>query len=223
MYTTTASGSHVRCNELYWNHGRFPHFLGTSTSFSYTFNNDVVKRWFNRDNKKDEEPKKEDVLAEPTIDPMTGEIIEPEKPAEKKTKKKKDEVTDDGYLFAKIPWSLSVSYSLRYGAMGSEWDEKRNYPKMGFKHNLSFSASIGLGSGWKASTSLSYDVNAKKMSYTSINVSRDLHCWSMSASFVPFGPYKSYTFHIGVNASMLADLKYDKSSADATGKRIDWW
>ncbi len=222
MYTTTASGQHVRCNELYWNHGRFPHFLGTSTSFSYTFNNDVVKRWFNRDDKKNEEPAEEEALAEPTIDPLTGEIIEPEKPAEKKPKKK-DEVTDDGYLFAKIPWSLSVSYNLRYGAMGSEWDEKRNYPKMGFKHNLSFSASIGLGSGWKASTSLSYDVNAKKMSYTSINVSRDLHCWSMSASFVPFGPYKSYTFHIGVNASMLADLKYDKSSADATGKRIDWW
>lgn len=222
MYTTTASGQHVRCNELYWNHGRFPHFLGTSTSFSYTFNNDVVKRWFNRDDKKDKEPAEEEALAEPTIDPLTGEIIEPEKPAEKKPKKK-DEVTDDGYLFAKIPWSLSVSYNLRYGAMGSEWDEKRNYPKMGFKHNLSFSASIGLGSGWKASTSLSYDVNAKKMSYTSINVSRDLHCWSMSASFVPFGPYKSYTFHIGVNASMLADLKYDKSSADATGKRIDWW
>ena len=222
MYTTTASGQHVRCNELYWNHGRFPHFLGTSTSFSYTFNNDVVKRWFNRDDKKDKEPAEEEALAEPTIDPLTGEIIEPEKPAEKKPKKK-DEVTDDGYLFAKIPWSLSVSYNLRYGAMGSEWDEKRNYPKMGFRHNLSFSASIGLGSGWKASTSLSYDVNANKMSYTSINVSRDLHCWSMSASFVPFGPYKSYTFHIGVNASMLADLKYDKSSADATGKRIDWW
>ena len=111
---------------------------------------------------------------------------------------------------------------MRYGA-GNEWDEKRNYYKMEFRHNLSFSASIGLGSGWKASTSLSYDVNAKKMSYTSINVSRDLHCWSMSASFVPFGPYKSYTFHIGVNASMLADLKYDKSSADATGKRINWW
>lgn len=221
MYTTTASGQHVRCNELYWNHGRFPHFLGTSTSFSYTFNNDVVKRWFNRDGKKNEEPAEEEALAEPTIDPLTGEIIEPEKPAEKKPKKK-DEVTDDGYLFAKIPWSLSVSYNLRYGA-SNEWDEKRNYYKMEFRHNLSFSASIGLGSGWKASTSLSYDVNAKKMSYTSINVSRDLHCWSMSASFVPFGPYKSYTFHIGVNASMLADLKYDKSSADATGKRIDWW
>ena len=221
MYTTTASGRHVRCNELYWNNGRFPHFLGTSTSFSYTFNNDVVKKWFDKEDKnKDEEVSTEENM-EPSVDPLTGEIIEAQ-PTNKKKEKQKDEVTDDGYLFAKIPWSLSVSYNLRYGA-GNEWDEKRNYYKMEFRHNLSVSASIGLGSGWKASTSLSYDVNAKKLSYTSINVSRDLHCWSMSASFVPFGPYKSYTFHIGVNASMLADLKYDKSSADATGKRVDWW
>ena len=223
MYTTTASGQHVRCNELYWNHGRFPHFLGTSTSFSYTFNNDVVKRWFDRDAKDKDQEQEEEVMAEPTIDPLTGEIIMPEEdPAAKKKKKKEDSATDDGYLFAKIPWSLSVSYSLRYGA-GSQWDEKRNYYKMEFRHNLSFSASIGLGSGWKASTSLSYDVNAKKLAYSSINVTKDLHCWSMSASFVPFGPYKSYTFHIGVNASMLKDLKYDKSSADATGKRVNWW
>ena len=214
MYTTTASGSHVRCNELYWNHGRFPHFLGTSTSFSYTFNNDVVKGWFNKDKKAkgNESGEGEDTTGQDGNETIGNE-----------GKKRGDEkAKDDGYLFADIPWSLSVSYSLRYGA-GREWDEKRNYYKMEFRHNLSFSASIGLGSGWKASTSLSYDVNAKKLSYTSINVSRDLHCWSMSASFVPFGPYKSYTFHIGVNASMLKDLKYDTSSADATGRRVDWW
>ena len=214
MYTTTASGSHVRCNELYWNHGRFPHFLGTSTSFSYTFNNDVVKGWFNKDKKTkgNESGEGEDAMGQDGNETIGND-----------GKKRGDEkAKDSGYLFADIPWSLSVSYSLRYGA-GREWDEKRNYYKMEFRHNLSFSASIGLGSGWKASTSLSYDVNAKKLSYTSINVSRDLHCWSMSASFVPFGPYKSYTFHIGVNASMLKDLKYDTSSADATGRRVDWW
>jgi hypothetical protein len=220
MYTTTASGQHVRCNELYWNNGRFPHFLGTSTSFSYTFNNEVINRWFGKD-KKGSSSSEELTPPEPTIDPLTGEVIQPEEPVKKK-EREKDKVTDDGYLFAEIPWNLSVSYSLRYGP-SNVWDEKRNYYKMEFRHNLSFSASIGLGRGWKASTSLSYDVNAKKLAYSSINVSRDLHCWGMSASFVPFGPFKSYTFHIGVNASMLKDLKYDKNSSDATGKRVDWW
>ena len=223
MYTTTPSGNHVRCNELYWNHKRFPHFLGTSTSFSYTFNNDVVKRWFSKDRKGKDESEAEEEESVDSLNDVEWAGDETGNASKKrKDKKEEEEVTNDGYLFAKIPWSLSVSYTLRYGA-GTEWDEKKNYYKMEFRHNLSFSASIGLGSGWKASTSLSYDVNAKKLSYTSINVTRDLHCWSMSANFVPFGPYKSYTFHIGVNASMLADLKYDKSSSDATGKPIDWW
>ena len=211
MYTTTASGSHVRCNELYWNHGRFPQFLGTSTSFSYTFSNDVVKKWFDK-SKKDKE----------NLDTETPEGAELTTTETSKPSRSSSSESSSGYLFAKIPWTLSASYSLRYVA-GREWDEKKNYYKMEFRHNLSFSGSIGLGSGWKASTSLSYDVNAKKLSYTSINVSRDLHCWSMSASFVPFGPFKSYTFHIGVNASMLSDLKYDTSSADASNKRVSWW
>ena len=218
MYTTTASGAHVRCNEMYWNHGRFPHFLGTSTSFSYTFNNDVVKKWFEKKDKGT--PPEEEELDGEDMEALVDETQQNKK--SRHENKNNDALTDDGYLFAKIPWSLSVSYSLRY-MPGAEWNEKKNYYKMEFRHNLSFSASLGLGSGWKASTTLSYDVNAKKMAYTSINVTRDLHCWSMSASFVPFGPFKSYTFHIGVNASMLADLKYDKSSTDATGKKVNWW
>ena len=83
--------------------------------------------------------------------------------------------------------------------------------------------SLGFGKGWKVSASTSYDFKAKKFASANFNVSRDLHCWNMTASFVPFGPYKSYTFHIGVNASMLADLKYDKSSTQSTNKRVDWW
>jgi len=218
MYTTTASGSHVRCNELYWNHGRFPHFLGTSTSFSYTFNNQVIKGWFNKKDKGQSDASTE------TPENPNGESMESTEDTNANRKKddKQQSATDDGYVFAEIPWSLGVSYNIRYGA-GSEWDEKRNYYKMELRHNLSFSASLGLGKGWKASTTLSYDINAKKLAYSSINVTRDLHCWSMSASFVPFGPYKSYTFHIGVNASMLADLKYDKSSAESTGKKVNWW
>jgi hypothetical protein len=44
-------------------------------------------------------------------------------------------------------------------------------------------------------------------------LNRDLHCWSMSFSWVPFGQMKSYMFHIGVKAAMLKDLKYDKESS----------
>ena len=44
---------------------------------------------------------------------------------------------------------------------------------------------------------------------------------SMSGSFVPVGPYKSYTFHISVKSSLLSDLKYDKRSSSSNG--VTWY
>ena len=47
------------------------------------------------------------------------------------------------------------------------------------------------------------------------------HCFQMSASFVPVGPYKSYNFHIAVKSSLLQDLKYDKRSSRNNG--VEWY
>ncbi len=216
MYELNALGTPVRTNKQYWHNGRFPHFLGTSTSLSYTFNNQTFKKWFSKDKKNDQnadDKNMDDISVGDDGMARNGKL--------NKGKETKQEV-DDGYVKTEIPWSLSISYTLRYGA-GTEFDYDKMYYKMVFTHNLSFSGSIGLGSGWKVSTSTSYDFKAKRFSSATFNVSRDLHCWNMTASFVPFGPYKSYTFHIGVNASMLADLKYDKSSTQSTNARVNWW
>ena len=112
---------------------------------------------------------------------------------------------------------------MRYAEDKTKFDYENMVYPFRLTQNISLSGSIGFGNGWKISTSTSYDISNKKWSYTNFNVSRDLHCWNMTASFVPFGPYKSYTFHIGVNASMLKDLKYDKTSTDSTNKTVSWW
>jgi hypothetical protein len=92
---------------------------------------------------------------------------------------------------------------------------------MEFRHNLSLNGSLDLTNNWKFTANSTYDFEYKKFTYTSINITRSLHCWNMSGSIVPFGAYKSYSFHIGVNASMLADLKYDKVSE--YGRNIITW
>jgi hypothetical protein len=94
--------------------------------------------------------------------------------------------------------------------------------EMDFTHNLSLSGNLSLTNNWKISANSSYDFLNKSFTYTSISVNRNLHCWSMSASIVPFGVYKSYSFHIGVNSSMLSDLKYDKQSEYGSTK-INWY
>lgn len=44
MYGYNKSGNPVRINQLVWGHGKLPHFLGTSTSYSYTLSNETFKR-----------------------------------------------------------------------------------------------------------------------------------------------------------------------------------
>ena len=58
-----------------------------------------------------------------------------------------------------------------------------------------------------------YDIKANKLTTSSISISRDLHCWQMSFSWIPFGFHRSWSFNIGVKAASLSDLKYDKSQS----------
>ena len=66
-----------------------------------------------------------------------------------------------------------------------------------------------------------YNFVTKRLAYMNCNITRDMHCWSMSASLIPVGAFKSYNFSIRVKSSILSDLKYDKSgnSYDA----LDWY
>ena len=125
----------------------------------------------------------------------------------------------DGYAIWQVPWSLTLNYSVNYGYGAF------NYQKLEYDgkitQNLSLSGNIRPTPGWNFSFSASYNFDTHKLAYMNCNISRDLHCFAMSASFVPVGPYKSYNFHIAVKSSMLSDLKYDKRSSLSNG--IQWY
>ena len=72
------------------------------------------------------------------------------------------------------------------------------------------SGNFSLTENWKFNFSTGYDFTNKGMSYTSIDIYRDLHCWEMRFNWVPFGYYKSWNFSINVKASSLSDVKYEK-------------
>jgi len=118
-----------------------------------------------------------------------------------------------------VPWNLSVNYSINYG-YGTFNKKKMEYNSR-ITQNLSFSGSIRPTKNWNFSFTASYNFDTHKLAYMNCNISRDLHCFTMSASFVPVGPYKSYNFHIAVKSSLLSDLKYDKRSSMSNG--INWY
>lgn len=75
---------------------------------------------------------------------------------------------------------------------------------------LGLNGNITLTDKWSVNVRTGYDFELKKLSYTTIDIRRDLHCWEMSFNWIPMGNYKSYIFTIRAKASMLQDLKYDK-------------
>lgn len=216
MYGLNASGNPVRINKLRWENGFFPSFQGTSTSYSYTLSNDTFKKLFQKKEKKANPKSAEN---EDGLD----EVVRKDKSSSNTSKNSANETPEskDGYKKVSVPWSISINYSVQYGKT-PDFDFDRMDYKLDFTHNLSLSGNISLTENWKISANSTYDFKFKEFTYTNINVSRSLHCWNMSGSIVPFGAYKSYSFHIGVNASMLADLKYDKQS-DYGGAPITWY
>ena len=221
MYQLNEAGKPVRTNKQYWHNHRFPHWSGLRWNFSYTFNNQTIKKWKEKINgRKPQNESGSDPPDEEGMSPIEKDGEGMDKNA--KQESKKEEVEDDGYVKTEFPWSISLSYSLAYTS-GSEFDYEKMYYKMKFTHSLSLNGNIGLGKGWKVSANMTYNFDYKKVTACTINISRDLHCWNMTASINPIGPFKSYTFHIGVNASILSDLKYDKSSNSSTNSRVTWW
>ena len=216
MYGLNSSGYPVRINKLRWDNGGFPRFLGTSTSYSYTFNNDTFKKKETTTKGKNTNGGLNDKISTKTDSNSTNLPVKNDQNDQKKV-----DNDADGYQKVTIPWDISVNYSINYGNT-AVFDKSKMEYEMGFTHNLSVSGHVSLTKNWNISATTSYDFKANQFTYTNVNVTRNLHCWTMSGSIVPFGLFKSYTFRIGVNSSMLKDLKYDKQSGYGT-TNVTWY
>ena len=211
-YALNDAGQPVRVNKLRLTHGKgLGRLSSTGTSFSYTFNNDTFRR---KGKNKDTGNNREQ--------PPSGAQHERDLEDEAEEGSGNDSEYDldaDGYVRWRVPWNVTVNYSIGYSY------GKFNYSKMEYDpritQNLSLSGSIRPTPNWNFSFTASYNFDTHRLAYMNCNISRDLHCFAMRASFVPVGPYKSYTFSIAVKSALLSDLKYDKRSSSYNG--VKWY
>jgi len=106
-----------------------------------------------------------------------------------------------------VPWSFTLNYTLRY--------DTRYVPQTGkferkIIQTLGVNGEINLTRNWRLGFRSGWDFEAMRLTYTSIDVYRDLHCWEMSFNWIPFGFRKSYNFSIRVKNPLLKDLRYEK-------------
>lgn len=112
---------------------------------------------------------------------------------------------NDIYYDFNVPWNLGLTYTLGISksyATFSQMDSVRVD-----NHNLSINGDLNLTPRWKITASTSYNFVQKELQMTQIQIIRDLHCWEMVLSAVPFGERKFYNFTLHVKASVLQDLK----------------
>ena len=214
-YEFNERGEVVVGNRTEWSYGRFGRWSGYGSSFSYTFNNDTWKKWkekFQGKKNKEEDNKEEQADSEDETNPD----------GTKKKKVEKAAVDSDGYQVFKMPWSLNLNYSFSVSEDRSKPINRKTmrYPYR-YTQNLSASGNIKISNKWAISFNSGYDFEAKKIVQTSFNITRDLHCFSMSASLSPFVQWKYYNFTIRANASILQDLKWEQRSQ--TQSNIQWY
>ena len=205
-----------------WSYGRFGRFQGMSQNLSYTFNNETFSKLFGwgrgrGEESTDEEEETEDV-GDTNIDPERKKL---ERESARK-EPEQAEVDEDGYLKFKLPWSFTVSYgvTLSENRNGRINVKTMRYPYK-LTHTLNFSGNLRISDGWNLTYSSGYDFNYHRLSMTTASISRDLHCFSMTASVV-LSPYTSYNFTFSANASELADvLKWKKQSSYSSN--IEWY
>lgn len=110
----------------------------------------------------------------------------------------------DEYVDFNIPWNLNLSYSLT---------TNRNYLPLKkadtfvTEQNAIFGGDFNLTPRWKVAVTSGYNFRLKQISFTSLDIYRDLHCFEMRLNTIPFGALKSFTFTLNVKAAVLQDLR----------------
>ena len=206
-----------------WSYGRFGRFQGMSQNLSYTFNDktiDKIKGFFAKFTEGDDAS--DENVGEGQYEENNADVKSKSLKSTKTKKAKSAELDEDGYMPFKLPWSLTLSYGIN---MAEDRSAQINIKTMRypyrFTQNLNISGNIGISDNWRINFTSGYNFEYKKPTTTTMNISRDLHCFEMSCGIV-LAPYTSFNFTFRATSAMLADfLKYEKRSDRSSN--VQWY
>jgi hypothetical protein len=222
-YEFNENGRVIVGDRTEWSYGRFGRFQGMSQNFSYTFNNGTWKQWQEKFDKLFKRGKgEEDESDSDASDKVQSAPNKKGNDSPSSGNKGDVKLDEDGYMAFNIPWSFSVSYgvTMREDTQAKIKEKNMRYPYK-LTQNMNFSGNIKISNKWNINFSSGWDFMDHELTTTTMNISRDLHCFNMSCGIV-LKPYRSYNFSIRANSAMLADaLKYDQRSS--SGGNVDWY
>ena len=221
-YTFNDRGQVVVGDRTEWSYGRFGRFQGMSQNLSYTFNNKTLTKIKNLFKGGDDEEEGDIVKDIPEEEKLDGKKKSSSLRSANADKAKNADVDEDGYMPFKFPWNFTVSYGITMSenTAGKINVKTMRYPYK-FTQNMNFSGNIGISDNWRINFTSGYNFEYKKLTTTTVHISRDLHCFEMSCGIV-LSPYTSFNFSFRATSQMLADaLKWDKRSG--VSSNVEWY
>ena len=213
LYVIDSLGKRVNRFEIVENQRLFhKNSSAWNFSLSWSLSQNDLKKWKKEDGKlKTGNGKLKTGNGKPSEFSFQDEITRRANGSEFVTEGELDDILGNpkSYIDWNTPWSLTLSYNLRHSS-------NLTYAAfMGIATNqvvqtLTINGDVSLSPKWKVSFSTGWDFTNHGLSYTSLNVYRDLHCWEMRFNWIPIGNYKSWNFTINVKAQALQDLKLTK-------------
>jgi hypothetical protein len=106
------------------------------------------------------------------------------------------------YIEWDVPWNLGFGFNIAYN----------NQPgrDSNITSAINFNGDLTLTEKWKLNFNAGYDFMTQQLTQSMIGIARDLHCWQMNVSWIPFGRFTSYNLDIRVKSSILQDLKVSR-------------
>ena len=101
---------------------------------------------------------------------MPAGLEDMSKQAQKPADQTESLIADNGYVDFSIPWQMSIRYNFSYSKPGLT---------SSIIQTLNFNGNLQLTPKWKFGITSGWDFKQNKLTYTSINIYRDLHCWEM--------------------------------------------
>jgi len=95
-------------------------------------------------------------------------------------------------------WNMGIYYNMNYTLLNG---------KGNWTHVLNGKIDIKPGAFWQFGITSGWDFNARAMSYTSVDIYRELRCWEFRIQWIPFGFRKGYNFSLNLRNPMMSEFK----------------
>lgn len=181
--------------------GGLARLTSASTSFGYNF---TSKQSTNNSNQPAVNNQTNNGTGQTLVDDANGGFFDSQTDDQRSQVERAKMAATQYYDFS-IPWSFGFNYTWSYSKPGN---------RSSLMQSVTFNGSANITTKWAVSMSAGYDIMMKKLTPGAIQITRDLHCWQMSFSWIPVGFHQSWQFSIRAKASMLSDLlKWDKNNS----------